>query len=396
MAALKEKTWKFEPGKPAPEIPAVPAAANDNKPSGYPGIVSSGELVRGFVPPDYLWDGITQKGFLYSLTAASGTGKTAFLLLTTALTALGKPIDGREIRQGRVVYFAGENPDDITMRWIAMAHHMPFDVEAIDAHFIKGTFSIPAMFEKIKLDVKNLGGTDLIVIDTSAAYFQGQDENANVELGRHARELRTLTTLPGRPCVMVACHPTKNATIENLLPRGGGAFVAEVDGNLVCIKTGDGAVKLHWQGKHRGPDFEPVMFDLQTVTAPGLQDSRGRDIPTVMAQPLSRGEVRAKAETARRDEDDVLLEIDRDGGQSLAGMAERLGWFKDDAPHKDRVRRATDKLRKDRLIDHKGRKWKVLPAGQDAIVDIRAERFRAEQAAAGMARIVAKKTVRDA
>lgn len=392
MVALSKIEIKNEPGKPFKPL----RPANDNKPSGYPGIVSSAELVRGFVPPDYHIDGVAQKGFLYSTTAMSGTGKTAILLLVSALTALGMPLDGREVRQGRVVYFAGENPDDVTMRWIAMAHHMPFDVETIDVHFIKGTFSIPAMFEKIEADVKALGGTDLVVIDTSAAYFQGQDENANVELGRHARELRALTTLPGHPCVMVACHPTKNAASDNLLPRGGGAFIAEVDGNLVCVKSTDGTVKLHWQGKHRGPDFDPIVFELQTVTAPGLQDSRGRDIPTVMAATMSRSEVSAKARTARRDEDDVLMEIDRDGGQSLAGMAERLGWFKDGGPHKDRVRRATDKLRKDHLIDHRGRKWKVLPAGQDAIVDIRAERFQAEQIAAGIASMVSKRVVRDA
>lgn len=393
MVALpNEKVWQFNPGEPAPKL----TPANDNKASAYPGIVSSGELVRGFVPPDYLWDGIAQKGFLYSLTAASGTGKTALLLLTTALTALGMPLDGREVRQGRVVYFAGENPDDVTMRWIAMAHHMPFDVEKIDVHFIKGTFSIPAMFAKIEADVRALGGADMVVIDTSAAYFQGQEENSNTELGRHARELRMLTTLPGRPSVMVACHPTKNATTENLLPRGGGAFVAEVDGNLVCVKTGDGGVKLHWQGKHRGPDFEPVMFELKTVTAPWLKDSRGRDIPTVMAATMSSGEVRAKAQTARRDEDDVLLEIDRDGSQSLSGMAERLGWRKDGEPHKDRVRRAADKLRKDKLTDYNARKWKLTAAGQEAVTDIRAERFRAEQAAASVARISAKRIVRDA
>jgi hypothetical protein len=115
-----------------------------------------------------------------------------------------------------------------------------------------------------------------------------------------------------------------------------------------------------------------------------------------MAKPLSRGEVRAKAETARRDEDDVLLQIDRDGGQSMSGMAEHLGWFREGVPHKDRVRRATDKLKKDHLIDYKGRKWKVLPAGHDAITDIRAERFRAEQMAAGIAGMLSKQVVRDA
>lgn len=248
----------------------------------YPGIVSSADFVKGFVPPDYHLDGIAQAGFLYALTAGTGTGKTAVLLALTASTALGTTLCGRDVRKGRVVYFAGENPDDVRMRWLAMAHHLGFDPAAMDVHFIAGTFSIPAATARISMDVERLGGADAIVVDTSAAYFQGEDENGNTALGKHARDLRALTDLPGKPAVFVACHPTKNADPANLQPRGGGAFIAEVDGNLVLTKDG-GLAKLHWQVKHRGPDFKPLFFALETVTAPGLVDSKGNLVPTVMA-----------------------------------------------------------------------------------------------------------------
>lgn len=258
----------------------APAAANDNSP--YPGIVSSADFVSGFVPPDYHIDGIAQAGFLYALTAGTGTGKTAVLLALTASTALGAPLCGREVRKGRVVYFAGENPDDVRMRWLAMAHHVGFDPAEMDVHFIAGTFSIPAAVARIELDVERLGGADMIVVDTSAAYFQGDDENGNTALGKHARDLRALTELPGKPAVLVACHPTKNPDPANLQPRGGGAFIAEIDGNLTLTKDA-GLAKLHWQVKHRGADFSPLYFALETVTAPMLVDSKGRSVPTVMA-----------------------------------------------------------------------------------------------------------------
>jgi hypothetical protein len=50
-----------------------------------------------------------------------------------------------------------------------------------------------------------------------------------------------------------------------LIPRGGGPFLAEVDGNLTA-KPVTGGVELHWQGKIRGPDFAPTHFQLRTVT----------------------------------------------------------------------------------------------------------------------------------
>ncbi len=387
MAPIPKIVKRSEPGGSLQKL----EAANDNRPIK---ILSSGELVRGFVPPDYFLDGVAQKGFIYSMTAATGTGKTAVLLLIAAIAAQGGEFSGREIEKGRVVYLAGENPDDVTMRWIGMAHETGFDLDEMDVYFIRDRFSVPEALEAIREQVQELGGADLIVVDTSAAYFHGTDENGNTELGKHARDLRALTTLPGRPCVMVACHPTKNAGQDNLLPRGGGAFIAEVDGNLTLAKS-DGIIKMHWQGKHRGPDFDPLTIELKTITAPALVDSKGRPIPTVMAQALSTGEARSLAASSRRDEDDALMQIERDSKASLSAIAESLHWRRDDGGvHKDRARRATDKLKRDKLVTYEGRKWKITPAGFDTLTDIRAERHREQNAAQFAARIAEKSIVR--
>jgi hypothetical protein len=360
----------------------VPVAANDNRATAtYPGIQSSAEFIRGFSPPDYHLDGVSQKGFLYSTTAMTGTGKTAVLLLLAALTMLGRPLGDREIEKGRVVYFAGENPDDVRMRWIAMAHHLDFDPDCVDVHFIAGAFGVAEMFEKIKTDVEKIGGADMIVVDTSAAYFNGDDENSNTQLGAHARNLRALTTLPGKPVVYAACHPVKNPDPSNLLPRGGGAFIAEVDGNLTLNK-GE-TVKLHWQGKHRGPDFEPIHFELKTVTAPKLVDSKGRPVPTVMAEALTKRETIKRADKARSDDDEVLLAIDGSKGASLAVLAESLNWHTPNGdPDKGRVRRGSLRLLKKKLVDAARRGgFELTSKGRAAAGEIRAEKKSAEQAA---------------
>jgi hypothetical protein len=88
--------------------------------------------------------------------------------------------------------------------------------------------------------------------------------------------------MPGEPCVVVACHPVKNANDDSLIPRGGGAFLNEMDGNLTA-KPASGSVEIHWQGKIRGPDFAPISFLLKSVTHERLKDSKGRLIPTVVA-----------------------------------------------------------------------------------------------------------------
>jgi hypothetical protein len=53
--------------------------------------------------------------------------------------------------------------------------------------------------------------------------------------------------------VVVLCHPIKNVNDPaQLLPRGGGAFLAEMDGNLTVWKRDDDTVELH-HTKIRGP-----------------------------------------------------------------------------------------------------------------------------------------------
>ena len=302
-----------------------------------PRIISSHEFIKGFVAPDFIWDGILQRGFLYSLTAATGSGKTAISLLLCAKLSLSWPIAGRDVAKGRVIILAGENSDDMRMRWLAMAERLPFNVNEIDVHFIDGVFAIPEYMTTIERQIEDLGGCALIVVDTSAAYFQGGEENNNAEIGNHARSLRALTKVKGSPCVLVLCHPTKNANGDNLLPRGGGAFVAEVDGNLTA-RASDMMVELHWIGKLRGPGFEPVHFELQPTTAEILKDSRGRNITTVIARDLSRQEAEQRLGRVHALEDQVILALDSLDNPSIAAIATKLGWIgATGEPQKSRV-----------------------------------------------------------
>ena len=177
-----------------------------------------------------------QRRSVYSLTGATGAGKTAIMLLISAHVALGRSIGDRGVQCGKVIDFAGENPEDARMRWIAMAQQMDFDIDTIDVHFIPGVFKISEMTDRIRREITDIGHISLIGVDTSAAYFEGDNKNDNKQQGDHARRFRSLTTMPGGPCVLVACHPPKNAGDDNLLPRGGGAFIAEMDGNLTGRK----------------------------------------------------------------------------------------------------------------------------------------------------------------
>jgi hypothetical protein len=103
---------------------------------------SSAEFVTNFVPPDYLIDGLLQRRFIYSMTGPTGEGKTSVVLLLALLVARGLPLDGREIDKGKVLFLAGENPDDVRMRWIKLLEDMKVNANEVDVFFVPGSFDL--------------------------------------------------------------------------------------------------------------------------------------------------------------------------------------------------------------------------------------------------------------
>ena len=63
------------------------------------------------------------------------------------------------------------------------------------------------MYDQLIKQIESVGPIDFVIIDTSAAYFFGNEELSNTQMGAHARMLRKLTTLRGGPCVLPLCHP---------------------------------------------------------------------------------------------------------------------------------------------------------------------------------------------
>jgi hypothetical protein len=260
---------------------------NEEQPRG-PRLMSSAAFITGFMPPDYLIDGILQRRFIYAFTGRTGEGKTSVCLRLAAHVAQGTPLGDAAVTQGRVLYLAGENPDDIRMRWILLLEQMWLDENEVAVDFVDGRFKITEIPQHI-LAAAAKHQYVLVIVDTSVAFSQSLDENDNVEQLWHAQALRNLIdVLPGGPTILVCCHPPKNASDDNLQPRGGGAVIAEFDGNLTCKRT-DTVTVVHHQGKFRGPDFAPLHFTLEGQTAARLKDSQGRQIWSVFAnRPASR------------------------------------------------------------------------------------------------------------
>ena len=79
-------------------------------------ILDTPAFLATFTMPDYLVDGIIQRGRPHALTyRPPGTAKTAVaLFLALGMMATARNIGALEVTQGNILFLAGENPDDLS------------------------------------------------------------------------------------------------------------------------------------------------------------------------------------------------------------------------------------------------------------------------------------------
>lgn len=330
-------------------------------------VQNAANFTADFVAPEYLIDGVIQRGRLYTLTAPTGSGKTAVMLYIAEAMSTGAPVCERDTEQGDVLYLAGENPDDVRARVIATLAQAETPPDTSRLHFIPGTLSIRQDMARLKEEIEKLPNCTLVVVDTLAAYFDGDDSNSNAQMLDFARVLRKLTEAKGRPAVIVPAHPVKNAAKTNLTPMGGSALLNEVDGNL-CLWKRESAVEMHWQGKHRGADFEALNFELVGITSDKVKDAKGRLMPTVMARPLLMTRALQIAVESMSIEDRLLLNIAAYEAQSMADRCVEIGLVNSDGKaKKTNLVRVLEKLEREKLIQRFRTNWELTAKGQRAV-----------------------------
>lgn len=336
-------------------------------------IQSAAEFTADFIAPEYIVDGVIQRGRLYTLTAPTGSGKTAVMLYAATAIAQGQMFCGRDVERGDVLFMAGENPDDVRARMIATMEHNDILPHMCDVHFIPGTFSIRTDLDRLADAAAKLPNLVLVVVDTFAAYFDGDDENSNAQALDFARIIRKIAEFPSKPAVVMPAHPVKGATRANLAPKGGSSLVNEVDGNLTLWNDG-GVISMHWQVKFRGPEFDPLTFELMRFESETIKDAKGRRMPTILAKPVLTMRAMDLATENLAIEDQLLLNIADHPSLSQRERASQLG-----IKSLSKAQRIIGKLMQQKLVRAFRTNLELTTGGEKAVEMIRkGDRFAAE------------------
>jgi|TARA_R110000823_G_C15946698_1_gene501072 predicted transcriptional regulator len=315
--------------------------------------------------PIYLVDQIIRRGNLYALSGHSNAGKTAIMLDLACSIATGRTFAGEPSEQSKVLFFAGENPEDLKGRVQGWVRHNDADIETLESnlHFKVGSsHNIAEMSEQVIEDCLT-NQYSLLIFDSKTVFYSGDAEDDNNQAAADALEYRAiLDALPedNRPAIIVLCHVPKSAGHDAIIPRGGGGFLNVIDTNLACYKRGEGATELYICSKIRGKDFGSRFFDLKSHDLP-LIDNKGRPLNTVVAVPCD-GEV-LEAEAVRT-ERLVLRILDRDNTASLANIAHELD------TNRSMIQRCIKQLEGFGLIAKNGRYPTITKKGREDLLEL--------------------------
>jgi hypothetical protein len=327
------------------------------------------EFLAQYQPINYTIDGLLPGGSIYGVTAKRSAGKTAFLTSTALAVPTGRvDILGLEVEMGRVAYIILENPTDFRMKLSVTAFVRGIDVRSLDDRIRIIDMRRPheAIMRALREDGERFGPFQLVCYDTFQAGFAGANFNDNNDTLKHAQSLREFTTLPGKPSVLVACHPVKNPTRDNLEPYGGGSTMNEFDGNLTLWNEG-GTIELH-HNKVRGPEFAPIHFRIDRLGSPEILDNKGRQPQLPVLYRMSEAAAEQRGETDQekktKEDGDLLAAMARAPGASIRelALATRLD--------RSKVERALNRLslsKHGKLVANILGKWALTKAGQKAL-----------------------------
>ena len=328
--------------------------------------------------PVWVVGGIIQSNYVYAVTAPTNHGKTAVTLVMALCVAAGIAFAGLPVTRGNVLILCGENQDGFRLRMLATMNSLGITLDDVRGRIwvLAQSTGLCYLLEQIKKDAEAMGELTMVLVDTSVAFFGGDNENDNQQAYSHARDLRELSMLPGKPSVVVNCHPAagagKDMTRESCVPRGGSAFMNEIDTNLTVWSEGDTA-EFHWMRKKRGPDFSPILFEYRAVNI--VQHEQ--NVPTVVAHHIDEQREKDLRRNKIEAECRLLLAMYNAPNGTIrewaldAGFTIKTGRLAGQA-HVSFTVRTMESLKEYKLLERSRRDgWILTKAGKEEAKDIR-------------------------
>ncbi len=222
--------------------------------------------------PEFIIKGLIEMESLAQIFGESGSGKSFIALDIAACIASGTPFHDHEVKQGAVIYIAGEGHNGLKRRLLALERlkeisldQAPLFLSKAAAQFLDAA-SAQAVADAVDQVVLTEGPPALIIVDTLARNFGPGDENATKDMSNFVAALDRLKGRHG--CTLILVHHTGHSDKDR--GRGSAALKAALDAEFRVEKTEDIITLINTKMKDAAPPLE-MYFRLETVVLdPGV------------------------------------------------------------------------------------------------------------------------------
>jgi hypothetical protein len=228
--------------------------------------------------PEFLVKGLMETSALALMFGDPGCGKSFLALHLACCIATGTDFFCLPVKQGPVIYLAGEGHGGLLRRIKAWEKETCVSLDAAPLFFSK----VPARLldathaDAVAAAVDMVAGREgkplLIVIDTVARSFAGGDENSTQDMSEFVAAVDAMKARY-EGCTALLVHHSGHA--DKLRSRGSMALKGALDAEYRVSKTGDAAVGLFNTKMKDAPPPLAMHFALKDV-ALGV-DSAGEE-----------------------------------------------------------------------------------------------------------------------
>jgi len=262
LEELVGEVRKVEPLTEAPQVAEGDIVAEEQAIERYK--MMRRDAVFAMPPVEFLVDGLlTNTGFAM-MYGAPGTGKS-FIAIDIALSvAHGQAWQGQGVKQGPVLYIAGEGIGGFGKRWKAWERHHG-KVDEPDLYLLPTAvnFREPEDIARLVATIEDIDQPfSLVIVDTVARAIAGAEENSSTDMGLFVAACDEIKALTGGALLAVH-HAGKDA---NRGARGSTALLGAVDTSLMVGKSED-IVVLRTEKMKDAEPMDDINLRMLTVSA---------------------------------------------------------------------------------------------------------------------------------
>ena len=214
-----------------------------------------------------------------------GSGKSFLGVDLGCTVSTGTEWHGKGVRQGAVIYLAGEGQNGIARRLKAWEIRNQTSLQDAPLYISKkpADLSAPEAAELVVQAVNEIGQIEkpqLVIVDTVARNFGPGDENSTRDMNLFVDALDKIREQHN--CTILLIHHTGHA--DKSRARGAMALKGAVDVEYRMSKDDQGTVRLENVKMKDGAEPAPMAFKIREVEL-GFRDKQGEEVTSAILDP---------------------------------------------------------------------------------------------------------------